>query len=88
MLSAFYGYLPHFDHRVEIYMFPNPFKASYWGTFKTEGQRLPIADRVEYILVPTVLDAEPKAVLDQIRGDYDTIMEEGNITLLRKKGLG
>ena len=56
VLSAFYGYVPHFDHREEIYMFPNPFKGSYWGTFKQEGQRLPQADRVEYILVPTILD--------------------------------
>jgi len=87
VLSAFYGYVPHFDHRVEIYMFPNPFAASYWGTFKNEGQRLPQADRVEYILLPTALDPQPQAVLAQIRGDYDTIMEEGNVTLLRKKGL-
>ncbi len=87
ILSAFYGYVPHFDHREEIYMFPNPFKASYWGTFKTEGQRLPFADRVEYILLPTILDSEPKAVLDQIRGDYDLVFEEGNVTLLRRRGV-
>jgi len=87
VLSAFYGYVPHFDHRVEIYMFPNPFKASYWGTFKTEGQRLPQADRVEYILLPTILDPEPQAVLDQVRDQYDTVFEEGNVTLLRKKGV-
>ena len=42
---------------------------------------------MEYILLPTALDPEPKAVLEQIRGDYDTVMEEGNVTLLRKKGL-
>jgi uncharacterized membrane protein len=85
VLSAFYGYVPHFDHRQEIYMFPNPFKGSYWGTFKQEGQRLPEADRVEYLLVPTARDAEPKAVLDSVRGDFDTIYEEGNVTLLKRR---
>jgi uncharacterized membrane protein len=85
VLSAFYGYVPHFDHRQEIYMFPNPFKASYWGTFKQEGQRLPAADRVEYVLVPTVLDPEPKAILDSIRGEFETVYEEGNVTLLKRR---
>ncbi|MEA2704221.1 MAG: hypothetical protein QOD63_2166, partial [Actinomycetota bacterium] len=67
------------------YMFPNPFRGSYWGTFKQEGQRLPQADRVEYILVPTILDPQPKAVLDEVRGDFDKIYEEGNVTLLKRK---
>jgi uncharacterized membrane protein len=85
VVSSFYGYVPHVDHRKEIYMFPTPFHASYWGTFKQEGQRLPQADRVEYILVPTVLDPQPTEILSAIRGDYDTVYEAGNVTLLKKK---
>jgi uncharacterized membrane protein len=84
VVSAFYGYVPHVDHREEIYMFPNPFHASYWGTFKQEGQRLPQADRVEYILVPTVLDPEPQAILATVRVDFDVVYEAGNVTLLRR----
>ena len=85
VVSSFYGYVPHVDHRKEIYMFPNPFKASYWGTFKQEGQRLPQADRVEYILVPTALDPEPAAVLAQIRADFEVVYEAGNVTLMKQK---
>jgi uncharacterized membrane protein len=85
VVSAFYGYVPHVDHREEIYMFPNPFQASYWGTFKQEGQRLPQADRVEYIFVPTALDPEPQAIFNRIRVDYDTVYEAGNVTLVKKR---
>ena len=85
VVSAFYAYVPHVDHREEIYMFPNPFKASYWGTFKQEGQRLPQASRVEYVFVPTALDHEPLEVLNRIRADYDVVYQAGNVTLLKKK---
>lgn len=85
VVSSFYGYVPHVDHREEIYMFPNPFHASYWGTFKQEGQRLPQADRVEYILVPTVLDPQPQVILATVRVDFDVVYEAGNVTLLRRK---
>ncbi len=85
VVSAFYGYVPHVDHREEIYMFPNPFQASYWGTFKQEGQRLPQADRVEYVFVPTVLDPEPQAIFNRIRVDFHTVYEAGNVTLLKRK---
>ena len=37
VLSAFYGYVPHFDHREEIYMFPNPFKGVLLGDVQAGG---------------------------------------------------
>jgi len=84
-VSTFYQWLPQIDHRKEVYMFPNPWKASYWGTFKQEGQRLPIADDVQYLLLPTQLDPEPKAVLDSIRGDFDVLYEQGGVLLLHRR---
>ncbi|CAA9246903.1 MAG: hypothetical protein AVDCRST_MAG76-2066 [uncultured Acidimicrobiales bacterium] len=85
VVSAFYGYVPHLAHREEIYMFPNPFSTSYYGTSKQGGLRLPAADRVEYVVVPTALDAEPKAVFNRIRKDYDVVYEAGNVTMVKKK---
>jgi len=85
ILSAHYTYVPHVNEREKIYMFPNPFKANYWGTFKTEGQRLPEADAVEYVMVPTGLDPEPKAVLDQIQPEFQKTYEAGGVTLLKRK---
>lgn len=85
-ISAHYSWVPQVDHRKEVYMFPNPWKASYWGTFRQEGQRLPIADRVEWILLPTVLDPEPGAVLETIRADFDTAYEKDGVLLLHRRG--
>jgi uncharacterized membrane protein len=85
VVSAHYGWLPQITHRTEAYMFPNPWRASYWGTFKQEGQRLPQADRVEYVMIPSQLDPEPRAVLDSIREEFDVLYDEGGVLLLKRK---
>jgi uncharacterized membrane protein len=84
-VATYYGWLPQIDHRDEVYMFPNPWKANYWGTFKQEGQRLPQADHVQYLLLPAALDPEPKAVFDTIRSDFDVLYDQGGVMLLRRK---
>ena len=86
VVSAQYAFVPHLDHRERIYMFPNPWRAQYWGTFTQEGQQLPEADDVEYVMVPSVLDQEPKAVFDRIRGEFDTVYDDGGVTLVRRRG--
>ena len=85
IVSAHYGYVPQISHREGIYVFPNPWRASYWGTFQREGQRLPQADDVEYVMVPSQLDAEPRTVLDSIRGEFDTVYDEGGVLLLKRR---
>jgi uncharacterized membrane protein len=85
VVSAHHAYVSHMTHRKEIYQFPTPFKAIFWNTRELDGQRLPQADRVEYILVPTALDPEPREVFDRIRADYETVYEEGGVTLVRRK---
>ena len=84
-VSAVYNYVPHIDHRERIYMFPTPFRATYWGTQRQEGERLPEADTVDYVFVPSYLDNEPAIVLDSIRAEYETVYEDGGVTLLRRR---
>ncbi|HEX6595326.1 MAG TPA: hypothetical protein VF045_00215, partial [Acidimicrobiales bacterium] len=67
-----------------IYMFPNPWKASYWGTFKQEGKPLPFADDVDWVLLPVSLDPEPRAVYDSIRSQFETVHENDGVRLLRR----
>lgn len=51
-VSAHYALCPHLAHRREIYMFPTPFRAVLYGpAMVQEGQRLPAADTVEYVLL-------------------------------------
>lgn len=85
VVSAHYTFVPQLTHRHEIYMFPNPFKAAYWGTFTMEGQRLPRADRVEYLLLPETLDAELQAVVDSVRDEFDRVPTAESVTLLKRR---
>jgi hypothetical protein len=51
VVSAHYRFVPHLDHRTEIYEYPNPWVLTNWGDRLTEGQSLPDrAARVEYIV--------------------------------------
>lgn len=77
VVSAYYSFVPHIDHRTRIYMWPTPFSAASWKTFKQEGQRLPEADDVEYLMLPTVLDDHP-SVLAQIRGRFVEVARAAN----------
>lgn len=85
VVSAYYGFVPQLSHRDEVYVFPNPWKASYWGKFDKEGQRLPQADRVEYIFVRSNLDPDPKAVFDSIADEFETVYHDDEVQLLKRR---
>jgi hypothetical protein len=56
----------------------------YWGRFEQEGERLPSADRVQYILVPVNLGADAD-VLDGIRGEFTVAYAEHGVQLLVRR---
>src|SRR5262249_45050534 len=87
IVSAYYGYAPHVDHRAPVYMWPNPFVASHWGTFHQEGRRLPEAATVEYLFLPTVL-GDHQETLRQIVGDFDVVARSPVAVLYRRKPTG
>ena len=58
-ISVLHSTAPHLAHRKEIYQFPNPFRIVMYGPdTSTEGQRSPLADGIEFVLLPRVLDQE------------------------------
>jgi uncharacterized membrane protein len=88
-VSASYQFVPHVDHRPEIYLWPNPWEAQYWGTFTQEGERLPRADGVEYLLLHIdELPPDHRELLRSIRGDFETVYEKENVLLLRRRSIG
>ncbi len=87
VVSAYYPYVSHIDHRTRIYMWPNPFQAEYWAQWKQEGQRLPFAGEVQYVLIPTHFDdPRDQAVLDQVRPNYHVVRQAGEVMLLEQRG--
>lgn len=75
-VSVFDPLTTHMAHRKDVYFFPNPFKASYYGVDNTlSNKRLPVADRIEYVVLPKSLDAGQQEVWDAVKGDYQVVKE-------------
>jgi uncharacterized membrane protein len=65
-VSAQYSLTAHLARRDEIYMFPNPFWTELYGPDdRVGGQRLPAAERVEYVVLPASLDSDNQLVWDR-----------------------
>ena len=84
VVSAFYSYVSHVDHRERAYQWPTPFKAAYWGQLDMEGQQLPFADQVEYLFLPADLDKQGLALLDQVRPNFHVVKRVGNAVLFKR----
>ena len=77
VVSSYYSFAPHIDHRKRIYLWPTPFAAVDWNTFKQEGQRLPFADDVQYLLLPPNLQ-DHKDVFDRISSQFKEVARAEN----------
>jgi uncharacterized membrane protein len=86
VVSAYYPYVAHLDHRTRIYQWPTPFRAEYWGLYGQERQRLPFADQVQYLVLPMVLPASDVPVLASIAKQYVAIAEQGGVVVYRRVG--
>jgi hypothetical protein len=60
VVAAHYRITPQIAYRDEIYQFPTPFRVVLYGPdTRLEGQRIDDrADRVEFVMIPTVQDAQ------------------------------
>jgi hypothetical protein len=64
----------HLARRHEIYMFPNPFSVQLYGPDdRLAGQRLPAADRVEYVVLPATLEPDNQAVWDLVAPEFTLV---------------
>ena len=70
-ISVFHSTAPHLAHRKEIYQFPNPFRIVMYGPdTSNEGQRNPLADGIEYVLLPRFLDGENLKDWEAVSADF------------------
>ena len=59
VISAYDPLTAHLGHRQQVYFFPNPFKALYYGVDDSlAGKELPAAKDVEYVILPRALGEE------------------------------
>jgi uncharacterized membrane protein len=90
-VSSFYPFTTHLTHRQHVYEFPNPFRAQFWNLSRQDGQRLPEADGVEYVVLPKPRDFWTPAlaeVVESLRADFVTIFDSDNVVVLRRQRPG
>lgn len=73
-VTAQHSVTAHLARRREIYMFPNPFKSTLYGTnvFR-EGDRLAAAETVEYVVIQRNLSTEDEAIWAAERDDFEQV---------------
>jgi uncharacterized membrane protein len=87
VVSAYYGFVPALDHRTQIYMWPNPFEANNWGTLKEEGQPLPFAYKVQFVVLPdSVVASDPN--WKQIASQFHPVVSNTAATLFERDAPG
>ena len=86
-LAAFYRFVPHLAHREQIYDFPTPWRAANWGDYRYEGQRLPEADQVDYVLLsPRAGEPKDASMVQMLKDEGFVGIYESPGLLLLKRG--
>ena len=57
-VSAAQNFVPNIDHRAQVYLFPTPFAQSYYGNPEYDGEELPFAGQVKYLLLPSCISCD------------------------------
>ena len=80
----------HMGGRELIYVFPNPYSASYWGDGSLKGQRLPGAEEVEYVMVmPAVLGDEAAKVYAALPQEgFELIFDDQGVVVWHRESTG
>jgi uncharacterized membrane protein len=89
-VSAQFNLVPHLSHRVKIFEFPNPFKATNWGL---SGDVHAAGDQRElrYVVVDrSLLDKDQQTLLKDLQAspDWATKLDSNNVVLLERRGTG
>ncbi len=84
-ISAYHPLTAQLGRRLEIYAFPNPFARSLYGPdVFASGDRLPQADTVEYVMLPTTLIGEPASVWEAARSHFAEVKSNAWWILYRR----
>lgn len=86
VVSAYDPLVTFLAHRKEIYFFPNPFRAVYYGVgTELEGKPLPSADHVEFVVLPRVLNEALRWDWAEVSGDFAEVASNQYWQVFRRK---
>jgi uncharacterized membrane protein len=76
----------HAAHRKEVYFFPNPFSTLYYGLNDSEaGVRLPVSDRIEYVVLPRYMAGGLREVWNWVKVDFEEVDSNLHWQVFQKK---
>jgi uncharacterized membrane protein len=85
IVSAWYLFVPHLDHRTEIYLWPTPFDVQNYGLLNNDGTVLPIASKVQYLVLPIPVNADDDVnIFDPIAKHFKLIAHYDGIGLFKR----
>jgi hypothetical protein len=85
VVSAWYLVVPHVDHRTQIYLWPTPFETQNYGLFNNDGVRLPVASKVQYLVLPVALDSEDdSSVFASISKNFTLVTSDAGVGLYKR----
>ena len=85
VVSSQYVFLSHFDHRTGIYLWPTPFETGNYGLFNTNGQRLPVASTVQYLVLQVpVTTSEDLSTFQGISKYFKLVKSENGLGLYKR----
>ena len=84
VVSAWYPFVSHIDHRTQVYVWPTPFSTQNWGLGTNIGTRLPVAGQVQYLMLPVSLaGTNYRSLFVSMSGDYELVRSEDGIGLYK-----
>ena len=92
VVSAAQNFVPNLDHRRQIYLFPTPFSQSYYGDPKYDGEELPFASSVQYLVLPACiycdgnLGFDDQQIFDRISRSFKVDATAAGIVLYKRDG--
>jgi len=84
-VSATYTLLPHLAHREQIYDWPNPFEASYWGN--DDRYRLPRPSAIDYLVIDRqqVGPDQQARLADLVDGDpFNIVFDRDDVVVAKR----
>jgi uncharacterized membrane protein len=86
VISVYDPLVTFLAHRKEVYFFPNPFRAVYYGVDTSlEGTRLPAADRVEYVVLPRSVNEQLQWDWSLVSADFEEVDSNTYWQVFRRK---
>ncbi|HTV11449.1 MAG TPA: DUF2079 domain-containing protein [Acidimicrobiales bacterium] len=92
VVSAAENFVPNIDHRRFIYMFPTPFSQSYYGNPTYDGEELPLAPTVQYLLLPSCISCDgnlgetDQIVFNRIASAFRVVARASGVVLYERNG--